>query len=128
MGNNGPGYATHPGHRVEVRPAGARVRVIFNGEVVADTLAALRLDESGYAPVYYVPRSDALMERFARTDHRSYCPFKGHASYFSLSAGDRVEPNAVWSYEQPFDEVAVIREHLAFYPAKVDRIETLPAR
>lgn len=127
MGNSGPGYATHPGHRVEVRPAGVRVRIIFNGEVVADTLAALRLDESGYAPVYYVPRGDASMERLARTDHRSYCPFKGHASYFSLSAGDRMEPNAVWSYEKPFDEVAVIREHLAFYPAKVDRIETLPA-
>ena len=126
MANSGPGYAQHPGHRIDIRPAGLRVRVIYNGEVVADTQAALLLEESGYAPVYYVPRKDANMQHFVRTGHRTYCPFKGHAAYFSLSAGQHTESNAVWTYEQPYDEVAGIREYLAFYPRKVARIETSP--
>ncbi len=75
----------------------------------------------------YVPREDVKMEYLVRTGHQTYCPYKGKASYFTLSAGGKTEPDAVWSYEQPYDEVSVIREQLAFYPGKVDRIETLPA-
>jgi uncharacterized protein (DUF427 family) len=125
--NSGPGYSKNPQHRVDTGPAGARVRVTFNGEVVADTLNAIKLEESGYPSVYYVPRADVKMECLARTEHRSYCPYKGHASYYTLSAGGRTEQNAVWSYEQPYDEVSSIGEFLAFYPNKVDRIESLPA-
>lgn len=127
MGNNGPGYSKHPDHRVRTQPAGMRVRIAFNGKVIADTLEAVLLDESGYAPVYYVRRKDVDMAWFVRTEHRSYCPFKGYASYYSLVAERQAEQNAVWSYEQPFNEVAAIRGHFAFYPKKVDRIETLPA-
>jgi uncharacterized protein (DUF427 family) len=122
-GNRSPGHARNPAHRVDARPAGVRVRIVFNGEIVADTRDAVRLDESGYPPVYYVPRNDVRMEKLARTDHGSYCPYKGQASYFSLQVGDRTAENAAWSYEQPYDEVADIRERLAFYPRKVDRIE-----
>lgn len=125
--NSGPGYGKNPNHKIEAGPAGVRVRVMFNGEVVADTRDAIRLEEGGYPPVYYVPHHDVKMEHFRRTDHTTYCPFKGHASYYSLSAGGRTEENAVWSYERPYDEVSVIRERLAFYPGKVDRIEALPA-
>ena len=124
--NSGPGYSRNPGHKVEARPAGVRVRVTFNGEVIADTRDAIRMEEDSYPPVYYVPHHDVKMQHFNRTDHTTYCPFKGHASYYSLSAGGRIAENAVWSYEQPYDEVSVIRERLAFYPNKVDRIETLP--
>lgn len=127
MANSGPGYEQHPEHRIGIRPAGLRVRITFNGEVVADTLAALLVEESGYAPAYYVPRKDANMVRFLHTGHQTYCPFKGSASYYSLSAVERTESNAVWTYEQPYDEVAAIRDYLAFYPRKVDRIEALPA-
>lgn len=115
----GPGHSKHPDHRITTRRAGARVQVTFNGEVIADTHDAVRLDEAGYPAVYYVPRKDAKMERFTRTTHRTYCPFKGDASYFTLSAGGRSADNAVWSYETPYDEVSVIKDHLAFYPDKV---------
>jgi len=120
--NSAPGFKKHPGHRIETKLAGLRVRVTFNGEVIADSRDAIRLDESKYAPVYYVPRKDVKMERLARTTHSTHCPFKGVASYYTLSAGGRTAANAVWSYEEPYDEMSVIKERLAFYPDKVDSI------
>jgi uncharacterized protein (DUF427 family) len=118
-GNPAPGYKTHPGHRIETKPAGVRVQVKFNGEVIADSREAIMLEESKYPPVYYLPRKDVKMERLVRTSHRTHCPFKGDASYFSLKNGPE---NAVWSYEQPYDEMSVIKDRLAFYPDKVDSI------
>jgi uncharacterized protein (DUF427 family) len=119
--NPAPGYKEYPGHRIETRPSAARVRVTFDGEVIADTREAIEMREtmggSTLAPVvYYIPRKDVKMERLARSSHHSYCPFKGQASYFSLANGPE---NAVWSYEQPYDEMAAIKELLAFYPDKV---------
>jgi uncharacterized protein (DUF427 family) len=104
-----------------------RVRVTFNGDVIANTRDAIKLEDSGYARVYYVARQNAKMESLTRTEHRTYYPFKGHASHYTLTSGERTEQNAVWSYEQPYYEVSVIRERLAFYPNRVDRIESLPA-
>lgn len=118
-GNPAPGYKTHPDHRIETRPAGVRVRVSFNGEVIADSRDAILLEESRYPPVYYLPRKDVKMDRLRRTTHSTHCPFKGDASYFSLVNGPE---NAVWSYEQPYDETAAIKDLLAFYPDKVDSI------
>jgi uncharacterized protein (DUF427 family) len=120
--NSGPGYKEHPDHRVATAPAKARVKVVFAGEVVADSQNAIRLEEGNYPPVYYVPRSDVKMAHFARTPQHTYCPFKGEASYFTLSGGGKTAENAVWSYETPYDEVAVIKEHVAFYPNRVDAI------
>jgi uncharacterized protein (DUF427 family) len=100
-------------------PAGARVRVTWKGEVIADSRDALAMKEGSYPVVYYIPRKDVKMDRLERTQHGSHCPFKGDASYFSLKGGPQ---NAVWSYERPFDEAAPIAEHLAFYPDKVDSI------
>ena len=122
-----PGFAKHPGHRIVVAPSGARVQVTYRGEVIADTRDAVALEEaaggSTVAPtVYYIPRKDVRMERLARTTHTTYCPFKGHASYYSIQGGPE---NAVWSYEQPYDEMAAIEGHLAFYPGKVDSIEAV---
>ncbi len=122
--NSAPGYKKYPDHRISTTPAGVRVQVAFKGEVIADTRDAIRMEEdmegSTVAPaVYYIPRKDVKMDRLARTDHHSYCPFKGKASYFSLRNGPE---NAVWSYETPYDEMEVIRDHLAFYPDKVDAI------
>jgi uncharacterized protein (DUF427 family) len=77
----------------------------------------LLLEEGSYSPVYYFPRKDVKMDRLARTSHSTHCPFKGDASYFSLKGGAE---NAVWSYEQPFDEMLAIKELLAFYPDKVE--------
>ncbi len=127
MSNSGPGYKRHPEHRVEVERANERVKVTFNGEVIADTTDAIRLREADYPPVYYVPRQDVKMDRLIRTEHHTYCPFKGDASYFTLSSG-RTAENAVWSYEKPYDEVIAIKDHLAFYPDRVDSISAAPSR
>ena len=124
-GNNpAPGYKKYPGHSITTKPAGVRMRVTFKGEVIADTKDAIALEEamsgSTVAPVvYYIPRKDVKMDRLVRTGHRTHCPFKGDASYFSLKNGPE---NAVWSYEQPYDEMSVIKDRLAFYPDKVDSI------
>src|SRR3954471_24329873 len=122
--NPAPGFKKYPGHSIEVAPAKERVRVTLNGEVIADTKDAVALTEamgtgkSTVAPVvYYVPRKDVKMERLERTAHSTHCPFKGDASYFSIKDGPQ---NAVWSYEQPYDEMALIKDRLAFYPDKVD--------
>jgi uncharacterized protein (DUF427 family) len=118
--NTAPGFKKYPKHRVATRPAGARVQVTLNGEVIADSRDAVALDETpeGHvlAPVvYYLPRKDVKMDRLVRTDHTTHCPFKGDASYYSVKNGPE---NAVWSYERPYDEMTAIRELLAFYPDK----------
>jgi len=124
--NSAPGYKQYPGHRITTKPASVRVQVTFKGEVIADTTEAIQMQEamegSTVAPVvYYIPRKDVKMERLSRTTHQTYCPFKGHAAYYSLKDGPE---NAVWTYEKPYDEMSVLRELLAFYPDKVDSIKT----
>lgn len=124
MSNSGPGYAKNPAHTVKVVPFAGRVVVeTADGQPLVDTRSALELREGTYPPVYYVPRADTKMDRLSKTTHSTYCPFKGNASYFSIldqAGGD----NAIWTYETPFDEVASIREALAFYPNKVSiRVE-----
>lgn len=114
-------------HPIVIAPAPGRVRVIFAGVAVADSAHALVLRESSYPPVAYVPRADVDMSLLAPTDRRTRCPYKGEASYFSVQAGGRVADNAVWSYEQPKQDVAAIAQYLAFYPDKVDAIEGVPS-
>ena len=113
--NPAPGFKQRPEHRIVTKPAGSRMQVTLKGEVIADTHDALRMEEGSYSPVYYFPRKDVKMDRLVRSDHSTHCPFKGDASYFSIKDGPE---NAVWSYEQPYDEMTAIRELLAFYPDK----------
>ncbi|MGH8750646.1 MAG: DUF427 domain-containing protein [Burkholderiales bacterium] len=117
--NPAPGYKKHPNHRLVIKPAGVRVRVTYQGEVIADSADAVRMDEGDYPAVYYIARKDVKMERLMRSNHQTYCPFKGTASYFSLENG---AADAVWSYEQPYDKMSALKERLAFYPDKVDSI------
>jgi uncharacterized protein (DUF427 family) len=116
--NPSPGFKKRPDYRITTRPAGVRVRVSFKGEVIADTKDALRLEEASYPAVFYVPRKDVKMERLERSTHQTTCPYKGRASYYSLEGA----PNAVWTYEEPYDEMLAIKGMLAFYPDKVDSI------
>jgi uncharacterized protein (DUF427 family) len=109
-----------PDHPITVTPTGGRVVVRRGGHVLADTRNALTLQESTYPAVQYIPREDADLTLLARTEHATYCPYKGDASYFSIAAGDARAENAVWTYEHPHDAVAPIREHLAFYPDQVE--------
>jgi len=118
--NSGPGYKKHPDRRITTKPAGVRVQVKLDGELIADTRDAIEMKEGDYPVVYYFPRKDVKMERLSRTNHQTYCPFKGHASYYSLKNGAE---NAVWTYEKPYDEMSAIKERLAFYPDKVDSID-----
>lgn len=112
-----------PDHPITVAPSGRHVRVVFNGRVVADTARALELREASLPPVHYIPRSDIDMALLARTDHGTHCPYKGDAAYYSIVLDGRTAGNAAWSYEAPYPAVAAIKDHLAFYPDRVDAIE-----
>lgn len=116
------GTADHP---ITITAAPYRLRVTFAGRVVADSKRALSLAEASYAPVIYIPREDVDLASFERTDHKTRCPYKGEASYYSIHAGDRTAQNALWSYEQPLEAVSAIAGYMAFYPDRVE-VEQLP--
>ena len=107
-------------HPIRISPNPNRVRVRLGDKVVADTTRALTLLEASYPGVQYVPREDADMSLLTRTAHKSHCPYKGDAAYYSIAADGRSVENAVWTYERPFPEVARIGGYLAFYPNKVE--------
>ncbi len=109
-----------PDHPITVTPNPARVVVTVAGKVVADSRNALTLREASYPPVQYIPRQDVDMAALQRTDHASHCPYKGDAAYYSIPAGGGRTVNAVWTYEAPYDAVAAIKDHVAFYPDRVD--------
>ena len=111
-----------PEHPIEIQPNASRVVVTVGGRVIADSLEALTLSEAGYAAVHYIPRRDVDMTALARSDHTTYCPYKGEASYFSIPIGGERSTNAVWTYETPFPAMAAIKNHVAFYPDRVDEI------
>ncbi|MFI4996325.1 MAG: DUF427 domain-containing protein [Hyphomicrobiales bacterium] len=110
-------------HPITIAPAKGRTKVSWKGAVIVDSGAALDLKEASYPAVKYFPRADADMRLLRRTEHSTHCPYKGDASYFSIMVDGEVSENAVWSYENPLPGVAAIKEHLAFYPNRVDRIE-----
>jgi uncharacterized protein (DUF427 family) len=112
-------YSKLPDYRVDLEPCDHPVRVRFNGEVVADSARALTVVETKQQPVIYFPREDVHLEFLDRSDHSSFCPFKGDASYWTLRVGDLSSANAVWSYEDPFPEVAGLKDHIAFYADRV---------
>ena len=112
-----------PEHPIAIERSRSRIVVTVAGRVVADTRAALTMREGSHAPVFYIPRADADMALLERTDHATYCPYKGDCAYFSIPSGGERSVNAVWTYENPYEAVAVIKDHLAFYPDRVDAIE-----
>ena len=116
-----------PDHTITIERNPNRVVVLLGGHIVADTRDALTLREAHYPPVQYIPRKDVDMALLARTDHATYCPYKGDCAYYSIPAGGERSVNAVWSYESPYAAVASIKEHVAFYPDRVDAIEERPA-
>lgn len=109
------------GHPITITPTAGRVRVRVNGEIVADTSAALGLREATIPVVQYIPFDDVVQDLLIRTDTTTYCPFKGEANYYSVrtAAGDTVD-DVIWTYEQPHAAVAEIAGHVAFYPDKAD--------
>ena len=114
-----------PDHPITIERNPSRVVVTIGGKIIADTKNALTLREAAYPPVQYIPRRDVDMAALTRTDHTSYCPYKGDASYYSIPLGGDRSVNAVWTYETPFEAMAAIKDHVAFYPGRVDEIKSI---
>ncbi|KJK23217.1 hypothetical protein UB46_17450 [Burkholderiaceae bacterium 16] len=110
-------------HPITIEHNTSRVVVTLAGQVIADTRDALTLREGGYPAVLYIPRKDVDMTLLERSDHITYCPYKGDCAYFSIPIGGERSVNAVWTYEDPFAAVGPIRDHLAFYTDRIDAIE-----
>jgi uncharacterized protein (DUF427 family) len=113
-----------PDHPISIVANSSRITVVVGGKVIADTRSALTLREASYPAVEYIPRRDVDMSALIRSEHKTYCPYKGDASYFSIPAGGNRAANAVWTYESPFEAMAQIKDYLAFYPERVDRISS----
>jgi len=111
-----------PGHPITVTPSDSHVRVQVAGRTVADSRNALSLQEADYPAVLYLPREDVDQSLLERTDHTSYCPYKGDATYYSIPVGGQKSVNAIWTYESPHPAMAQIKDYVAFYPARVDEI------
>ena len=109
-----------PDHPITIERNPARIIVSVAGRVVADTRDALTLREASYPAVQYIPRKDVDMSLLERTQHSSYCPYKGDASYYSIPSGGAKSVNAIWTYEAAYPAVAAINGHLAFYPDRVE--------
>jgi uncharacterized protein (DUF427 family) len=107
-------------HPITVTPTASRVVVTLGDRVVADTKDALTLQEAAYPAVQYVPLADVDPSVLARSDHATYCPYKGDASYYHLVVDGQRHENAVWTYEAPYDAVGDIAGRVAFYPNVVD--------
>lgn len=111
-----------PDHPITIEANPGRVVVSLGGRVVADSRRALTLREASYPPVLYLPIADADPAMLQRTASTTYCPYKGEANYYSLPAGGERSVDAVWVYESPYPAVAEIKDHIAFYPDRVDKI------
>ena len=109
------------GHTVTVSPSDAHVEVHLDGELLAATDKALRLEETGLPPRYYIPRSDVRMELLQASSFHTTCPFKGEASYWTAEVGGQRHEGLVWAYESPLPTAADIAGYLCFFP---DRTET----
>jgi uncharacterized protein (DUF427 family) len=112
-------------HPITISPTEGTVRVTVAGRIVAESTRALRLEEEGYPPVYYLPPSDADTSLLVRTTHHTYCPYKGDAAYYSIPIGGTKSQDSVWTYEEPYEAVAGIKGYLAFYPSLVDALEVI---
>ncbi len=110
----------HRGYRLVIEPSEQRIRVIFNGETVAESDRVLVMQETRLSPVYYFPPEDVRLDLMTRTEHRTYCPFKGNATYWSLEVGGKTAENVAWSYETPFDESEMVGGYLAFFWDRMD--------
>jgi len=110
-------------HPISIEETLSRVTVTLGGRVIAESEEALTLRESTYPAVQYLPLADVAADVLVPSDHTSYCPYKGKATYYSIKDGDDVVPDAVWTYVEPHKAVADIRDHVAFYVGRVEGLE-----
>ena len=114
-----PGFEKHPNYEVSIEPTSDELRVLAAGRVLAETNKALRVTESRHRPVWYLPMTDLDQSRLTATDHSTYCPFKGHASYWSVDDGVGELENVVWGYEDPYSECEPLKGYVSFYTDRV---------
>ena len=107
-------------HPITIEPAGVRVVARVGAQIVADTTRALTMREASYPPVHYIPLEDVDQTLLTASATQTYCPYKGDASYYGIAAADGERADAVWSYREPYDAVADIVGHVAFYTDRVD--------
>ncbi len=115
-----------PDHPISIEPASERVIVRVGDTILAESADALVLREADYPPVFYIPRDDVAMAELTNSATRTHCPYKGDAHYFTPREGGRAD--IAWSYVDPYEAMARIKGYLAFYPDRVDAIETVPRR
>ena len=123
MSNPAPGFEKYPDYQIDLTPEPGTVTLHVAGEVIARSSRAVHLAEQRHAPVLYMPREDLIDGFFESTDHTTYCPFKGTATYLSIRAGDIVLDNAVWCYAEPYDEMEDIRGYVSFYMDRIDDLQ-----
>ena len=118
-----PELVPGPDHPITVTDSPTRIVVQVAGRVVADTRRALTLREADYPPVHYIPMADVDQALLEKSKTSTYCPYKGDASYYSIPEGGERSVDAIWVYENPREAVARIKDHVAFYPDRVDSID-----
>ncbi|RWE04175.1 DUF427 domain-containing protein [Mesorhizobium sp.] len=117
--NPAPGFQRNPDKVMTIEPYRGAVTVRAGDVVVARSTRARLLSEPPYPAVFYIPFDDIDFTKLGRTDHSTHCPYKGDASYWSVLTAGESGKDAMWAYEQPFDETLEIRDHGAFYTSKV---------
>lgn len=122
-----PGHQQLPEHSIVERPLRKRMQVTVDGELIADSTAVIQVEEDGSPVRYYFPRADVKMDRLERSTLTTQCPFKGTANYFSIDVNSRKLKNAVWTYEEPYDEHLALKERLAFYEERAPGLLIRPA-
>lgn len=126
--SHSPGHRKWPEHKVIEEHPNTHVEVFFNGEKIADSKNVIKVIEDEYPDRYYIPREDVRMSALQRSEEMTQCPFKGIANYYSVKVGDHKAENAVWTYEDPYDEHADLKDRLAFYGEKFPELKVQESR